>query len=170
MTKPLEDTWISPKIEIRQTLTKGKGMFAVEKIYEGLECVVWGGIYANGKEAERAKNNGKMVMQWDSDLFSVENKGEDIGYFINHSCDPNVWMQDAYTLIAKRDIGIGEELTADYAFWEADEDFISEWECDCGASLCRKRVTGRDWRMPELQERYKNHFSPLIYKRIQKFF
>ena len=29
-------------------------------------------------------------MQWDENLFSVENRGEDKGYFINHSCEPNI--------------------------------------------------------------------------------
>ena len=41
--------------------------------------------------------------------------------YTNHSCDPNVWMQDEVTLAARRDIAIGEELTIDYAMIEGDE-------------------------------------------------
>ena len=48
-------------------------------------------------------------------------------YFTNHSCDPNIWMKDAVTLIARRDIQIDEELTADYALWEGDENFVAAW-------------------------------------------
>jgi hypothetical protein len=33
-------------------------------------------------------------------------------HFLNHSCDPNVWMEDEVTLAARRDLGVGEELTA----------------------------------------------------------
>ncbi|MBI5356696.1 hypothetical protein HZB78_03715 [Candidatus Collierbacteria bacterium] len=77
-------------------------------------------------------------------------------------------MKDAFTITAMRDIKIGEEITADYAIWEADENYISKWECNCGSAFCRQRVTGKDWRLPELQARYKNHFSPLINKRINK--
>ncbi len=122
----------------------------------------------NKIKADKVRGEGKLVMQWDEDLFSVENRGDDIGYYINHSCDPNLWMQDAYTLVAKRDIEEGEEITADYALWEADENYVSKWKCSCGLSFCRKRITGKDWRLPGLQKRYKGHFSPLINKRISR--
>ena len=35
--------------------------------------------------------------------------------FGNHSRDPNLWMGDEVTILARRDIDIGEELTIDYA-------------------------------------------------------
>ena len=81
---------------------------------------------------------------------------------MNHSCDPNVWMLDQVTLVTRREIEPGGELTADYALWEADEGWVGRWECRCGASRCRGRVTGQDWRSRELQERYRGHFSPFI--------
>lgn len=68
----LKEDWISPKIEIRDTLDKGKGMFAIEEIKEGEKVVVWGGEYTDKDRAEQAKAQGKHVMQWDDDLFSVE--------------------------------------------------------------------------------------------------
>ena len=141
-------------------------MFTIEKIPAGEPLIVFGGEYVNTKEAKNAKANGKLVMQWGDDLFSIEDRGDDLGYFINHSCDPNTWMKDAFTITAMRNIKIGEEITTDYAIWEADENYISKWECNCGSTKCRRKVTGKDWRLFELQERYKNHFSPLINKRI----
>ncbi len=105
-------------------------------------------------------------MQLDDNLYSVEERGDDRTYFMNHSCDPNVWMTDAVTLVARRGIPTGEELTVDYALFEADEGFTAKWTCACGSNLCRKRVTGRDWRRPDLQERYAGHFLPLIARRI----
>lgn len=166
MEKPIERTWISPKIEIRETLNKGKGMFAIQKIFSGEKLLIWGGEYTDKQGAREAKNIGKLCMQWDDDLFSVENIGDDSGYFINHSCNSNTWMTGAYTLVAKKEIDIGEEITADYSLWEANDDYISEWECKCGSFDCRNRVTGKDWQSKTLQEKYKNHFSPLINKRI----
>jgi len=166
MEKPPQKTWICPKIEIRETPNKSKGMFAIENIYSGEELLVWGGEYTNAQGAREAKDSGKLCMQWDDDLFSVENRGDDVGYFINHSCDSNTWMIDAYTLVSNKDIKIDEEITADYSLWEANENYISKWECKCGSQDCRKRVTGKDWRNPILQEKYQNHFSPLINKRI----
>jgi hypothetical protein len=88
--------------------------------------------------------------------------------FLNHSCAPNVWMQDEVTLIARRAIRPGEELTADYVLWEWDEQRVLSWQCRCGAPMCRGIITGRDWRRPEIQERYHGHFSPFINARIPK--
>lgn len=165
------DTWISPKIEIRKSLLGGKGMFALEDIKEGERIMVWGGEwgkdYVDKAGVHRAKHEEKQIMQWDSDLFSIETPGESLGYFINHSCDPNAWMIDAFTHVARREIKKGEEITTDYALMEADENYVAKWSCRCNSPLCRRKFTGKDWRLPELQERYKGHFSPLINKRIK---
>ena len=161
------EDWISPSAEIRPSSIEGKGLYATKPIKKGDLVVIWGGTYTDFKGAEKAKQNGKVVMQWDEDLFSVEDRGETSGYFINHSCEPNLWMKGAYALVAMRNVKKGEELTADYVIWEADEDYVSKWDCNCGSTKCRRRITGKDWRLPELQERYKGRFSPLINKRIE---
>jgi hypothetical protein len=75
-------------------------------------------------------------------------------------------MKDAYTLIAKREIKAGEEITADYALWENDPSFRSTWICKCGSQSCRKTITGSDWKLTDVQEKYRDHFSPLINKLI----
>ena len=93
---------------------------------------------------------------------------QDLTNFINHSCDPNVWMQDEVTLEARRDSAIGEELTIDYAMFEGSEDWVSPWACRCGSACCRGKFTGQDWRRKDLQERYRDHFSPFINKRIRR--
>lgn len=141
-------------------------MFAVSKIAKDESVLVWGGEYVGRERADEAREEGKLVMQWDENLYSIEGRGEDQGYFLNHSCDPNVWMDGPYTLVARRDIEVGEEVTADYTLWEADEDKVSKWECHCGSETCRKRVTGKDWQRTDLQKIYQGHFSPLLNKRI----
>lgn len=166
----VDEDWISPSAKTKQSNIGGKGLFAVKPIKKGEAVVIWGGTYVGFEEAKKAKRGGKLVMQWDENLFSVEGRGKSPGYFINHSCDPNLWTKDVYTLIAAREIKKGEELTADYALWEADENYISPWDCSCGAVKCRKKVTGRDWQLPKLQKKYKGHFSPLINKRINSNF
>lgn len=126
---PPKEDWVSPKIEIKNTETRGKGMFSVTHIPKGEEVVIWGGNYVNKKQAEKAKSEGKLIMQFDENLFSIEDRGKSDAYFINHSCTPNVWMKGAFTLESMKDIAPGEELTADYSLWEADENKISKWEC-----------------------------------------
>ncbi len=166
-TPPIED-WVHPDIEIKQTANRGKGMFATKDIPQDTVVVLWGGNYVNKDQAEQAKQQGKLVMQFDEDLYSIEDRGTSNAYFINHSCNPNVWMQNAFTLETMRDIKKGEELTADYAMWETNEQKVSSWQCSCGAENCRGKVTGQDWQIPELQEKHKGHFLPLINKRIEK--
>jgi SET domain-containing protein len=168
MKNYLKESWLDSRIEIRSSSFHGKGMFALEDIKKGEIVVIWGGVFVTSKEAEIAVTEGKIVMQLDDDLFSIEEKGEDPTYFINHSCNPNVWMKDEVTLIARTEIKPDDELTTDYALFEAWEDFVSPWECVCGSEFCRKKITGKDWRIQELQERYKGHFLPLITKRIEK--
>lgn len=87
-------------------------------------------------------------------------------HFLNHSCDPNVWMGDEVTLVARRDIAAGEELTADYALWELDPRWVSRFRCRCDSAACRGIITGRDWESPELQRRYAGHFHPVLVARI----
>jgi len=161
-------TWLNPEIQIMTSPIHGKGMFACSPIEKGETLVVWGDGYTDRAGALKTKRQGKGIMQWDDDIFSIENNENREAYSINHSCDPNCWMMDSYTIGARRDIQAGEEITADYALWEANEELRSPWECNCGSPLCRGKVTGGDWKSGELQKRYHGHFSPLINKRILK--
>ncbi|GAB2903820.1 SET domain-containing protein-lysine N-methyltransferase [Streptomyces mayteni] len=83
----------------------------------------------------------------------------------NHSCEPNLWHADAVTIVARRDIATGEELTSDYATLTG----VEEWamDCHCGSGLCRGRVTGRDWRSPALRAAYGRHWTPPLLDRIE---
>jgi hypothetical protein len=80
--------------------------------------------------------------------------------FGNHSCDPALWHTDAYTLSARRDLHPGEEVTVDYATQTAESEF--SMVCRCGSPLCRVTITGDDWRRPELQQRYREHWVPAV--------
>jgi len=166
MTVFMLPSWLNPKIEIRESPTTGKGMYATEMIQAGEKVLVFGGLYADSEGAAEAQRQGKGVMQWDADVWSVESESDDPVYLINHSCDPTAWMTDAYTMVARRTIQAGEAVTADYALWEADESYVSQWVCQCGSPNCRTRVTGQDWRSQALQEAYRGHFSPLLNQRI----
>ena len=159
--------WITPKAEVKEANIHGKGLFAKEPILEGEKVVIWGGSnYTDKNGAIEQEKNGKLVMQWDEDLFSFEDRGEDDTYFINHSCDSDLWMTDAFTLVARKNIEVGQEITADYVLWEGSEDYVSQWECNCGKSYCRKKITGKDYLTKDLQKKYSGHFSPLINKKI----
>jgi hypothetical protein len=83
----------------------------------------------------------------------------------NHACDPNLWHADGVTIVARRDIVPGEELTIDYATHTG----VESWSmaCACGRPGCRGRVTGRDWRLPGLRAAYGEHWTPPLLARIR---
>jgi SET domain-containing protein len=78
---------------------------------------------------------------------------------INHACDPNLgWAGEA--LVTLRDIEAGEELLVDYAMSTSDPAFILR--CHCASYRCRQMVEGTDWRIPQLQRRYADHWAPAV--------
>jgi hypothetical protein len=78
---------------------------------------------------------------------------------LSSACDPNVGFNGQITYVAMRDIEPGEELCHDYSMERADDYFL---DCRCGSDLCRGKVTGQDWKKPELQLIYDNYFSCYI--------
>ena len=173
----LPSDWIDPRIVIRPSSIQGKGMFATAPIRQGEVVSIWGGSLLlsrediDGDKAEAWRAKGYVWAAIDEGLFLAARlpAGEqDLTHFINHACEPNVWMRDEVTLIARKEIHKGEELTIDYALFEADENWVSAFTCRCGSRVCRGRVTGKDWRLRELQVCYEDHFSPFINRRIQK--
>ena len=163
-----EKTYINPKIEIKNSSISGKGMFAKEDILKHEVIIKWGGEFLTTKEAKKKESQGFLIIQIDDDLWSVEKYGEfEEDYFINHSCDSNCWMVDGKTFTARNNINKGEEITVDYSLFES-EDYISQWECKCGLDNCRKKITGKDCLISDVQKQYRFHFSPVVQKRIEK--
>jgi D-alanine-D-alanine ligase len=77
---------------------------------------------------------------------------------INHSCDPNAWLE-GLNMVARRDICSGEEITMDYATFynEKMDDFI----CHCGTDECRGIIRGADYR-ESFVDRYGDHVSDYV--------
>jgi hypothetical protein len=160
-------SWIDPRIEICVSSIHGKGMFACEPIQKGEVVVVWGGQVFSEANIKAGKAKERSIVQIDEGFYiaSKLDEPEELDEYTNHHCDSNIWMQDEVTLVARRNIDKGEELTIDYALWETDP----SWQmlCYCGSPSCRRVVTGNDWKLPELRIRYQEHFSPYIVARIQ---
>ena len=164
------DSWIDPRVELQVSKIQGVGLVAQAPIRQGEIVVIWGGTVLTEADvkAGRARKHSTAAIDEGLYLAALADEPASPDDFMNHSCDPTVWMIDEVTLAARRDIAAGEELTADYAMWGADEDWVVGWTCRCGAAHCRGTVTGRDWRLPEVQARYRDHFSPFINARIRR--
>ncbi len=170
--KYLKESWINPKVEEKGSVLHGRGLFAKKPIQEGEVVVIWGGDFVNEKEARAAQQKGKAIQRIDENLWDVfehATKNDDPSYNHNHSCDPNTWMQNEVTIIARRDIRPYEELTIDYATFVIDDNYVMPKECKCGSLLCRHSITGKDWSIEDIQKRYAGHFSPYLNKRINDF-
>jgi hypothetical protein len=165
-SRPLypESSWFDPRLEIRVSPIHGNGVFATAFIYAGEQIAIAGGIVYSLQEWRTGKlqlNPDRCCeSQIDDDLFLAA-PIEDMDYFFNHSCDPNMWSG-----IARLDIRPDEEVTTDYAMHIFSENYCLA-PCRCAAPLCRQHITGNDWMRPDLQRRYSGHFPTFIERRLQ---
>lgn len=162
-------SYMSPKIQLQDSPIADKGLFAVEKIEKGLLLIDFApapGKYLSTREATELYDNGNdYMLQVDDDLYFVattDDELEDADY-LNHSCDPNCGVKGSLQFVAMREITAGEEITFDYGMTDSGEYEIT---CKCRKPGCRGKITGGDWEISELQEKYKGYFSGYIQRKI----
>lgn len=164
----MKQTYFSPKTEKRGSKIEGRGLFAREPISRGEVVVVKGGYIMTRAQRDRVgEYMGPSEIQVTEELFigpTTLGDREGSMMHLNHCCEPNLGIQGQIVYVAMRDIAQDEELTFDYAMTD-DEDY-EPIKCNCGTPDCRKQITGRDWQIPELREKYNGYFSWFIQRRI----
>jgi uncharacterized protein len=164
-------SWTDSRLEVRPSPMHGKGLFATAPIQQGEVVIIWGGALFTLEDirAGKAVEHSYAAIREGIFLGHPYEQGNNADDFMNHSCDPNIWMINEITWAARRNISTGEEVTADYAmYWGCDGDEWVKWECHCDSSLCRKVFTTDDWQRVDLQERYGDHFAPYIREDIRQ--
>jgi uncharacterized protein len=169
--EPEPDCWLHPDVEVRSSLIAGDGLFARAPIPAGTLVSRLGGRLVSWPElrdmfrqaAQQPDHPYINSITVTSTLHLVLPPGRANGKG-NHSCDPNLWWVDTYTLAARRDIDLDEELTNDYATSTASAEFAMA--CRCCSALCRGVVTGSDWQLTELRDRYGEHWVPVLTRLI----
>lgn len=161
-------TYRSPKIEVRSDTFSGRGVVAIDDIYKDEIVAIKAGHVMLQDEVKRVTAEvGDFALQID-DAFYLSprhaDEVDDMTVFINHSCDPNVGFRGQVVYLAMRDIMKGEELCHDYSMERSDDYTL---ECRCGSPLCRGRITGKDWQLTELQQRYGDYFSIYLLDKIR---
>jgi len=157
--------FLTPRAVPFGTPPHGFGSRAIEVIPAGTSVATFGGTaLTHSALAQYDADRRSRSIQIDTNLFLLVPPTREPGDSINHSCEPNCGMRNATTIIAMRDIAIGEELTFDYAMSDASS--YDEFDCNCGTALCRGRVRADDWRLDTLRHRYKGFFSPYIQRLI----
>jgi uncharacterized protein len=168
-TAVAELSYISPKAEKRESRTHGRGLFAKQDIGKGEVVAIKGGYIMTAHEwaaIEGLVGAAAEVYVSEGLVIAPRSKTEYEGSMLhlNHSCEPNVGVEGQIVFVTMREVERGEELVIDYAMMD---DFDGEMTCRCGSTSCRGIITGRDWRRPELQRKYRGYFSAYLQKRFE---
>lgn len=161
-------SWLTKKA-YRKRVLRGFGIFAKEKIKKGERVIVFGGYVMTVKQFDALTEKLKSYpFQIADDLYfglakisEVENAD-----FLNHSCNPNCGFGGEITIIAMKDIKKGEQITIDYAMCLTSKE-VEPMNCNCGSKFCRKKITSNDWKIKDLQKRFKGFFEPFLEKKIK---
>lgn len=157
---------MSNAVEIKHSLAHGSGMFAKHPILKDEVVFIKGGHILT-KEQVYSSTVINSYLPIDDNYFIGATSGVEerfVKLYVNHSCEPNCGLRGEITFVAMCDIDAGEELTCDYACID-NEDY--SFECQCGASTCRKVITGRDWQRSDLQLKYGKYFSAYLQEKFR---
>jgi uncharacterized protein len=169
----LPTSWYDPRLTPGLSRVAGNGMFTTAAIRAGELVAVAGGVVMTEAEFEAYRAS---VTRWNAiqigetlhlvDLVQAPEVSGASDGSINHSCDSNLWLADEVTIVARRDIAPGEEVTLDYALTTVEPGWTLDQPCQCGSPLCRHTISGNDWLLRDVQARYSAHFAPFINARI----
>jgi len=167
----LRYTWVNPKLVSGESDIHGDGVFATEKIIKGERVMEFGGELIPREQAFSGNYRSRSIWPVDNDLFLALPKSDaqvSLDENLNHSCDANTWLEDEVILTAKRDVEAGEEITLDQGTWNFEDSAYTDNQepCSCGAANCRHVLRENDWKIPDVQEKYKGHFHPWIQRMI----
>jgi acyl dehydratase len=159
---PTVSSWISPKARKGDPSgIAGRGLFAVEPLVAGEVVAVKGGHIVDTAALhtlpEHLQNSEIQIAEGLHLVALGDDEYEPVMLFINHSCEPNVGFAGNTVLAAMRDVASGEELTTDYALFDASA--TTPMACSCGTPSCRGTIRGDDWRHPALRARHAGWFS-----------
>jgi uncharacterized protein len=132
---------------------KGKGVFAARR-FEPSE-LVWD---YSGEAKDIRQIDSKLwqyCLQVDYDTYVVPERGS-VGWYLNHSCEPNCVIMGRTRVVALRRVEPGEELTFDYSTNVGWDGFAMR--CGCGANECRKVVRSYS----KLPEDLKGHYGACV--------
>ncbi len=160
-------TYSAPGLKVVSLGSRGHGVVAARNFKQGEVIAIWRGSIITEREVLKlSESERSQLLQVDENTFLVTNQAlRDVDY-INHSCEPNCGFTDSTTLVTMRDINAGETITFDYAM--SDTKTIFKFDCWCESSKCRKKISGNDWQLADIQERYAGWFAPHVARLIKQ--
>ncbi|GAX22815.1 hypothetical protein FisN_24Lh097 [Fistulifera solaris] len=106
-------------------------------------------------------NFGAYCWPLSDELFGMWSPEPDDWRPINHSCDPNCWLEapSGLNVVAKKRIAVGEEICMDYATFVGYFPEMKPFTCGCKTSYCRGTITGQDILNVDLARKYYGHMT-----------
>lgn len=136
--------WINPNTDVKENHVHGLCRYTNADIEKDDVIFVAGGIAINNQETTWYK--GLLV---DKHFVLDLPTGSNFEAYVNHSCNPNVYIDGQIVFRALRKINKGEFLYVDYGtFMLTKKNPIDP--CNCGSPKCRGKVTGEDYKFLNL--------------------
>jgi len=129
---------VTARLYVGRSAVEGRGCFVDAPISRGHKVAELVGeriSHAEGRRRMRGRRRIRVSDVDDRTAIDMNHRG-DATAFINHSCEPNLFMrvQNGHPLVfALRDLRPGEELLLDYGHSHHD----GKLRCRCGAANCR---------------------------------
>ena len=143
---------VSPSLVVRETHARGRGVFASLRLAEGEIAIV-------GKPVAISPERTWQTLQTDTEThIKIDAPFE----LVNHSCDPSCGIvtnkYGGYTLVARRNIETGEEITFDYCMTEWS--IVGFEDCQCNSGICRRIIRGGKFLSVEKLKEYDGYLAP----------
>jgi len=154
------------KIYVKKSGLHGKGLFASRDIKKGERVFTF-----TGQKVKYLIDNQKKANLISSNIVGIGKntwiRPQRIGFFYNHSCDPNTAFRGKVNMVAKRNIKDQEEITFDYSLNESD--IFWQMKCNCGSKNCRHLIRSIQFiPLKPFKKRVKD--TPRYFKSIYKKF
>jgi SET domain-containing protein len=155
------------RTKIFRSSINGVGLYAAEDIHKGEKIdYIKGDIRVVRDFSKVSKKLNEISYNWIGvGKYSWIDTKNSIFRFINHSCDPNAIIATPRTVIARKNIRSGEEITMDYSLTEAGQDWSIE-DCSCGTKQCRGLILP----INKLPNRIYTSYMPYITKKFQRIY
>jgi SET domain-containing protein len=157
-------TDLTPHIHVKDSPIQGKGLFPDIDITRGTVLFeIVGEKIRHEYDPRLAKENPNWIGTGYEEWLTLG--PGDIAIFLNHSCEPNVIINEKLQLVAMQPVKAHEELLLDYSTTELDPYW--QMDCHCGAKSCRHVLKSFQFLPPELQNKYSKYLSPVFVSTVE---
>jgi hypothetical protein len=148
---------IHPDLYIGESGIEGKGIFSEVFLPKGtqvFDIVAEKISYKNDPSLAGENPNwiGSGFQEW------LKVGPGDIASYLNHSCSPNVIINEQQQVVTIADVKGHEELRMDYSTTELDPYW--QMECKCDSTECRRILRSFQFLPEELKLKYRPYLAP----------